>query len=251
MELNELTQKIDIKWAEIQNLLKDYKAQQKPVLTAPTTLGKLSLAERMQEEREHFWRQFPRFKIQGTLAESEVSGDYRFKLENISLEAVHKIRKITGEDYKTSPGKNISFTWENRKRLLVVPQKLPSNHHPDSVYYFEMASIKKPKVFGLDNQSMAYEDLSVGDTVVAEISVVTYDTINTYSRPLHLTKTEHHKACEGVYDLLSLSEKYDPIDYYRRSYYGDWERAGTFTPIRAVYMQSIKLMRCKKDRDVL
>lgn len=257
MELNELTQKIDIKWAEIQKLLKDYKAQQKPV----TKVNPIEDFKKQQKEKEHFWQHFPRLKVHGTLGKSEVSGGYRFKLENISFSAVQTIRKITNNDYQTiSDDLATAFRWENRKTFLVVPQKPSSKNHPESSYYFEMASLKSPKVLGVNDEWILFKDLSIGDTVTVEISIVTYDMLNSYYRPLHLTKEEYAKSSQSVYDLLSLKERRRPLQCFRNietydrfadRYYYDREVFATFTPIRAAYMHSLKVMQCKKDREVL
>lgn len=234
MELNELTQQLNTKWAEIQNLLKDFNAQQKPPFIKPT-----------QTKPFNIWSRFHRFKVQGTIAKSELSTDCRFRLENISLEAVHKIRKITDEDYKTVKVPP-NFRFDNRKTLLIVPQKLPRHLYPDSSYFFEMAAYKKPKTIDLDNKVIDCDNLAMGDTVIADISVVTHDGLNSYS----CTPQDKNKIFK-IYDLLSLKEKYEPLDCYRRTYYGDWEKISTFEPIRAVYMHSIKVMKCKKDTGVL
>ena len=259
MIIEQYKKHLDHYLTKINGLLQNRESIDKHLSEMVRELGIKSLElENKEKSLKHksndFWNNFERVRIYGKLEKSalEYRNLYnlkndkeiiRLRLFNISLKAVNKLRKESGEDNKDLK----QNYWLRSNRLFLVRQKM--NY---SSYNVELAKLGK-NILIKDSEnkdsSLTVEDL-IGKNVIVSCSIVTND-------QLKLTLLKNHYLTEKLQNLLTLKEIYEPEIIYKKFNWLDRHIQNNnnltreFYPIRSLYVHKIQLTDFNLDDDIV
>ena len=268
-ELIQITEKMDAHWQEIRKLVKKLETEQGNITNEPLWKKNLRKTKNINEnlqkslEFKRFWSNFDRFKIQGTIKKSDRKSDplfneVRFKLTNISSEAANRVRDNSQDDYhklrKDFP-RLFDISSYFKTRSFIAPYKnVSANGRKKDGYYVEIAKRHNPKVFDSDNNPIEFNSdikkfLEDGQAVIADISVVKYDVLTSYS-PKHIAVEEQKHINKALQNLLCLEydkeiPSWEPeFDTITRQLLWRSRNSGvTFRPVTCLYFHSLQLVK--------